>query len=646
MTKKTSPPLRRLYLSLRLKLLLPFVIIIIVMFAFALPATNNVISTRLEEEADERLEQSAIAFGLLLEQAEDEAELVASFTSNLPEVEAIGPDRALATAVLPSLKAEFDLQELSYYRADYRTGMPALYYGGPQIDRQNVTSQRALDIRDELILEAIELSDSVSGIIIAPQSSQIIAVAPVIVDEELNGIVVAVLFIDNSYVEEIGTILDVDSAIITDNSVVASSIDDSANLELLLQTRLDLETGMQSINITYDDGIRRRLHTHPLTLDGTTQGHVAVVRSLDDVIVVQQRIQRVVLIFLGIIVLVMLAYSVGVIINFANPLKRLADAAERVSAGQLNEQVSIPNVGIEDEVIDLSRNFNIMTQRLSGFYTELEDKVRERTEELVETLGELEIKRDEALEANRTKSLFLANMSHELRTPLNAIIGYSEMLEEEAEDFGYENLVPDLKKIQSAGNHLLSLINDILDISKIEAGAVELYLEDFELEDLIDEIAMTVQPLIQKNNNKIKLDFTNDLGTVRSDMTRIRQILANLLSNSAKFTENGTVSLISRRFDKNGADWIEIIVQDTGIGMTPEQQEKIFTEFMQADASTTRKYGGTGLGLPISRHYAKMMGGSLTVSSVVDEGSRFTVQLPAKLTSPKRRTSEIQQITE
>src|SRR5690606_15658394 len=243
-----------------------------------------------------------------LEQAENEAELVASFTANLPEVEAIGSDRVLANEVLSPLKIEFDLQELSYYRADYRSGMPALYYGGPEIDRQNVTSQRALDIRDDLILEAIELGEPVSGIIIVPQSSQIIAVAPVFVDEELNGIVVAVLFINNSYVEEIGTILDVDSAIITDNSVIASSIDESANLELLLQTRLDLDSGMQSINITYDDGIRRRLHTHILTVDGTNQGYVAVVRSLDNVIAVQQRIQTVVYIFLGIIVLVMLAY--------------------------------------------------------------------------------------------------------------------------------------------------------------------------------------------------------------------------------------------------------------------------------------------------------------------------------------------------
>lgn len=642
MTQKNNASTGKLYISVQYKLSLPFLLIIAFLATFALPAANSAIATRLEEEADERLDQAAVAFGQLLEQAENEAELVASFTANLPDVEAIGPDRALATEVLTPLKSEFDLQELSYYRSDYRSGMPALFYGGPEIDRQNVTSQRALDVRDELILASLEDNTATSGIVIAPQSSQIIAVAPVLVDEELNGIVVAVFFIDNTYINEIADILDVDAAIISENDIVASSIDDSANLQMLLQERIDFTLDDQSINITYDDGIERRLHIHPLVLDGSEQGYVAVVRSLDDVIAVQERIQLIALIFLGVIVVMMLLYSVGVILNFALPLKRLAAAAARVSSGQLDERVDVPRLGLEDEVVDLSRNFNVMTQRLSGFYTELEDSVRERTEELVDTLQELEVKRDEALEANKTKSLFLANMSHELRTPLNAIIGYSEMLEEEADDFGYTDIVPDLQKIQSAGSHLLSLINDILDISKIEAGAIELYLEDFELEDLIDEIAMTVQPIIQKNGNKLKLDFKDELGTVHSDMTRVRQILTNLLSNASKFTENGTVTIISKRYkDDTGIDIVEIAVQDTGIGMTPDQQSKVFSEFTQADASTTRKYGGTGLGLPISRHFAEMMGGGISVSSVVGEGSVFTVKMPARIIPKKKSTGNI-----
>lgn len=647
MTQNKRQSRGKLYVSVRFKLLLPFVLIILFVGLFAIPAANNVILTRLEEEADEGLDQTALAFGLLLERAKDESELVASFTANLPEVEVIGPDRQLAGEVLPGLKAEFDLQELSYYRADYRSGMPALYYGGPEIDRENVTSQRADEIRDEIILAAIETGNAASGIVIAPQSSQIIAAAPILVANELNGIVVAIFFIDNSYVTSITDILDVDAAIISNNDVVASSIDASAELETLLQTQINLAEDHQSFNIEYDDGILRRLHTHPLLVDGVDQGFLIVVRSLDDVIAVQQRIQQVVLIFLAVIVVVMLLYAAGIILNFALPLKRLADAAARVSSGQLNERVDVPKIALEDEVVDLSRNFNVMTERLSGFYTELEETVLERTEELVVTLQELEVKRDEALEANKTKSLFLANMSHELRTPLNAIIGYSEMLEEEADDFGYTDIVPDLRKIQSAGSHLLALINDILDISKIEAGAIELYLEDFALEDLIDEIAMTIQPIIEKNDNKLKLDYQNDTGIVHSDMTRLRQILTNLLSNSAKFTENGTISIISSRFkDDTELEYVEIAIQDTGIGMTQEQQDKVFSEFTQADASTTRKYGGTGLGLPISRHFSEMMGGSIRVSSVVGEGSVFTVKMPVRVIPPKRKTIEMKVISE
>lgn len=631
----------KLYISVRFKLLLPFMLIILVGF-LSLPATNKAIATRLEEAADERLDQTATSFGLLLEQAKDESELVASFIVNLPDVEAIGPDRQLAAEVLPPFKEEFDLQELSYYRSDYRSGMPALHYDGPVIDRENVGSQRANEIRDETILMAIESASATSNIVIAPQASQIIAAAPILLDNELNGIIVAIFFINDSYITEITDILDVDAAIISNNDIVASSIDENVNLAELLQTRINLDEAHQSFNLIDNDGIPKRLHTDPLTIDGVNQGTVIVIASLNNVIAVQERIQLVVFVFLSAIVAVMVLYAIGIITNFALPLKRLAEAASRVSTGQLDERVDIPNIGLEDEVVDLSRNFNVMTERLSDFYTELEETVLERTTTLVSTLQELEVKRDEAMEANKTKSLFLANMSHELRTPLNAIIGYSEMLEEEAEDFGYTDIVPDLRKIQSAGSHLLALINDILDISKIEAGAIELYLEDFALEDLIDEVAMTIQPVIQKNGNKLQLDYKNDLDLVHSDMTRVRQILMNLLSNSAKFTEDGTISIISSRFkDDSGLEWVEMAVQDVGIGMTEEQVNKIFSEFAQADASTTRKYGGTGLGLTISRHFALMMGGDILVSSIVGEGSTFTVKMPVRVIPKKRQTVEV-----
>ena len=236
--------------------------------------------------------------------------------------------------------------------------------------------------------------------------------------------------------------------------------------------------------------------------------------------------------------------------------------------------------------------------------------------------------RDDAEAANRTKSAFLANMSHELRTPMNAIIGYSEMLAEDAEDAGVAEFIPDLNKIQSAGKHLLSLINDILDLSKIESGKMTVYLEAFDVKSLVEDVAATVKPLLAKNSNQLVMDIEPGLGAMTSDLTKVRQTLFNLLSNASKFTENGTITL-SAHVIKNGVSAnVSFTVTDTGIGMTPEQCGKLFQAFSQADASTTRKYGGTGLGLAISRRFCQILGGDITVTSTPGTGSTFTVLLP------------------
>jgi signal transduction histidine kinase len=242
--------------------------------------------------------------------------------------------------------------------------------------------------------------------------------------------------------------------------------------------------------------------------------------------------------------------------------------------------------------------------------------------------------------ANQAKSAFLANMSHELRTPLNAIIGYSDLLKEDAEDLGCEDIIPDLHKIQTAGKHLLSLISDILDISKIEAGRMELYLESFNLASLIEDVVSTIEPLVKSNFNEFEVDYASDLGLMYGDITKTRQILLNLLSNAAKFTERGTISLKIERVKNDSlkiqeleafSDSIVFRVADTGIGIPPEQLQHLFQAFMQGDASTTRKYGGTGLGLTISRHFCLMMGGDIQVESELGCGSVFTVRLPDRV---------------
>ena len=305
------------------------------------------------------------------------------------------------------------------------------------------------------------------------------------------------------------------------------------------------------------------------------------------------------------------------------PMNEVLDVIEAVANGDLSRQIPLRR---DDELGRLSYSFNIMTQRLSRIYKAFEA----RTGSLETMNEELTMAREEAEAANKTKSQFLANMSHELRTPLNAIIGYSEILKEDLTDMGQEELCGDLDKIIHAGKHLLEIISDILDLSKIEAGKMDLHYENFEIKSLITGVEAIIKPLTVKRHNNLIIDCPDDIGIMNSDMTKVRQNIFNLLSNATKFTENGKIHLTAKRFNIGNEDWIEFKVSDTGIGLTADQAGKLFQAFKQADSSTTRKYGGTGLGLAITKRFCNMMGGDITVQSQYGEGSTFTIVLPAK----------------
>ena len=311
-----------------------------------------------------------------------------------------------------------------------------------------------------------------------------------------------------------------------------------------------------------------------------------------------------------------------------------ADAALRAQRNRILVQLFSISVVILILVVGwlvVIRILHHWRNELARSHRHLVDLNRDLDRKVMERTASLQRATEVAKQANNAKSEFLANMSHELRTPMNAILGYSEMLIEEAEDVGQDGFIPDLQKVNQAGNHLLALINDVLDLAKIESGRMEAFGEDLDVGSLIDQVVGATQPLMGNNNNQFTIERGEQLGTAHQDITKLRQSLLNMLSNAAKFTHEGTVTLRAAREKADGVDWLTFSVSDTGIGIPADKLEHVFEAFSQADSSTTRDYGGTGLGLPISRRFCQMLGGDLTVRSNVGEGTTFTMRVPVLL---------------
>jgi signal transduction histidine kinase len=379
---------------------------------------------------------------------------------------------------------------------------------------------------------------------------------------------------------------------------------------------------------------------HVVTLDGESIGTVYVRRDLSQA---GARLRQYLWIVLAVLVassLVTLVVSSRLQALITRPILALAETATRV-ARENNYAIRAERLS-DDEIGLLTARFNEMMSRilardkaLQKAQDQLEQRVQERTLELEQEIQERRRIEQKLLAANRlaeessrAKSAFLANMSHELRTPLNAVIGYSEMLEEDAQERGDKASVDDLRKIGTAGRHLLALINDILDLSKIEAGRMELRPEWLRVEELVYEVVTTVEPLVRKNRNRLTVQREWPGEVVWADAVRFRQSLVNLLSNACKFTENGTVTLELAEQHRQDGRWLLWRVRDTGIGISRDNLTKLFQSFSQVDSSTTRRHGGTGLGLAISQRLCQMMGGEITVEGEVGKGSAFTIRLP------------------
>lgn len=382
-----------------------------------------------------------------------------------------------------------------------------------------------------------------------------------------------------------------------------------ARFEGLGFTGLVLSAGEESLQVgrirDASDSVFRRI---PMSREDAVPVHVRAYHPDPHLLARDQRNHLTIGLFSVLLVFgIFITWATRIVLH--RPLQALVTSIRAISDG--NQKVRF-DTSRQDEFGTLSRFINAML-----------DQLMEQKEALQQAL-------EEAESASRSKSAFLANMSHELRTPLNAIIGYSEMLQEDAAELGNGRSVQDLQRIHGAGRHLLSLINGILDLSKIEAGKMELDVNPFEVEPMLQDVAATLKSILEGNGNRLVLDCAPGLGLMETDETKLRQTLFNLLGNAAKFTERGTVTLEAVRYVQDGEDWLRFVVHDTGIGIPEDQMSRLFQDFSQIDSSTARKYGGTGLGLAISRRYCQMMGGDIEASSAMGKGSSFTVRLPAR----------------
>ena len=611
------------YLNIQAKLVFPLAVTILLLVVVLSPLTNRLINSRIEQEADRRLSEIAGSVGALIENSEALARNNAALLAKQPDVVHAFSDLSSSTQTLNESRISLNLQELILYTADFKAGDPAYFYGGPTVARRLQVSEDINQIRDGLILSALENKDLASSVAIAPQSSQIIGVAPVFDSNEENllGVVVATFYMDQNYIDDISQIINTDVAIVKDNSVIVSTIDPGAGIENLINQGWLKSADTPSQNVKYSSNEDFRLLGRPLVISGNQQGFVMVAQPIENLFSVSRNIQVILITVTSIFGLTALWFWIAAFLTFTRPLAQLTEATTHMSQGNLKQKVNTSYVLFRDEITILSENFNTMAENLSDLYTSLEEKVSQRTHELAEA-------KDEAVAANKSKSEFVSVVSHELKLPMTSIKGYSDLMLAGATGPLNENQTSFLTTIRNNVNRMATLVSDLADISRIESGNLRLEPRSVPVWDVIDEVVTLTKTQVTQKNQTVTVDIPTELPKAWCDRNRLAQILTNLVSNANKYTQEGG-SIIVQAIRKNGM--IQVKVQDNGHGMTPEDQTKLFSKFFRSADDKIREAPGTGLGLSITKNLIELQGGKVWFESEFRKGTAFFFTVPISL---------------
>ncbi len=607
------------YLNIQAKLVFPLAGTILLLVLILSPLTNRIINGRIEQEADRRLAEIADSIGALIENSEVLARNNAALLASQREVTGVFLNNSSSRSLL-QIKEDLLLQELSLYSINFKNGDQALFYGGPAVARRLQVSEDALRIREGLILSALIDGSPVSGVSISPQGSQIIGVAPVHNPQtnELVGVVLTAFYMDQPYIENIKSIINTDIAIVKDNAVVVSTIDEAAGYEKLINEGWLASAELPALNVAYSDGREYRLLGHPLTISGNGQGSVLVTQPVDELFSLNKSIQIILFTVTGVFALTALWFWIAAFVTFTRPLVQLTEATSGISRGDFNQRVNPAYFLFKDEITVLSENFNAMTSELDDLYTSLEHRVEQRTQELA-------VARDEAVLANNSKSEFVSVVSHELKLPMTSIKGYSDLMLAGATGPLNENQINFLTTVRNNVNRMATLVSDLADISRIESGNIRIEPRAVPVWDVVDEVVNLTRTQIEAKQQSVSLDIPQGLPRAHCDRNRLSQILTNLVSNANKYTpEGGIVNVQAEQAD----GMIQIKVQDNGLGMTPEDQEKLFSKFFRSADERVRDAPGTGLGLSITKNLIELQGGRIWFESEFRKGTTFYFTMP------------------